>query len=329
MMAKKILVLGGAGYIGSHMVRYLRNHGEIPIIFDNLSTGHLAAIGDEKFYQGDIRNPDALEKVFVNECIAGVMHFCAKSLVGESMEHPDLYFDNNVVGGLSVLNMMRKYDVRSLIFSSTAATYGQPVHLPIKETDPQVPTNPYGETKLTFEKILKWYDHAYGIKSIALRYFNAAGADLSAQIGEDHFPETHLIPIVLQVAMGIREHVTIYGSDWATKDGTCIRDYIHVMDLAQAHLLALHALFDGHETDVYNLGTGIGYTVREIIQHAEQVTKKIIPIMEGARRSGDPQTLVASSEKIQCDLKWNPQYALDDIVKTAWAWHQAYPKGYT
>lgn len=327
-MSKTILVVGGAGYIGSHVTRKLKEKGYRPVVFDNLSTGHRQSIVDEDFYQGDVRNADDLNRVFEEYPIDAVMHFCAKSLVGESMEKPEIYFDNNVTGGLTLLRSMLKHGVKNIIFSSTAATFGQPEEIPISETTPQHPTNPYGESKLIFEQMLKWFDECHGIKSVSLRYFNAAGADDSGEIGEDHTPETHLIPIIYQVLNGTREKIQIYGDDYPTHDGTCVRDYIHIYDLAQAHILALNMLMEEHRTAHYNLGSGTGYSVREIIDAVQTLTGKAVTHDVTGRRPGDPATLIASSERIKRELGWNPEYTLEDIIRTAGRWHMDHPRGY-
>lgn len=327
-MSKHILVVGGAGYIGSHVVRQLKQEGYLPIIFDNLSTGHRESIKDDIFILGDVRNSDDLDSAFKKYPIEGVMHFCAKSLVGESMEHPEIYFENNVEGGHKLLKAMVTNNVKSIIFSSTAATFGQPDESPITENTPQVPTNPYGESKLIFEKMLKWYDVAHGLKSVTLRYFNAAGADDAGDIGEDHTPETHLLPIIFQVLNGQRDALTIYGDDYATPDGTCVRDYIHIKDLGQAHILGLAHVLEERKSDSFNLGNGQGFSVKEIVTQAEAVTGRPIKTVMGSRRQGDPDMLIASSEKIIKELGWTPKYKLDAIIETAAKWHFSHPKGY-
>jgi UDP-glucose 4-epimerase len=322
-----IFVTGGAGYIGSHTVRLLAEAGHRVRVYDNLSEGHAAAVPAGSLFEGDLAD----EKRLVEGLLDGfdcVMHFAAHCSVGESMEKPEKYYGNNVVGSLRLLLAMRKTGVKRIVFSSTAATYGNPVKTPIPEDHPTEPINAYGQTKLDFEHALKYYAGAYGIGYAALRYFNAAGAAPDAKIGEDHDPETHLVPIVLEVALGRRDAVAIFGTDYPTPDGTCIRDYIHVYDLAQAHILAMEAIEPG-KGRVYNLGNGAGYSVREVIETARRVTGHRLPVKEGPRRAGDPPTLVASSEKIMRELGWKPRFPdLQAIVETAWRWHQSHPNGY-
>lgn len=326
----RILVTGGAGYVGSHVVYDLVETGHDVMVIDNLSTGHLAAVpGSVHFVEGSLLSVDKVEEAFRSFQPEAVMHFAASTQVGESVHNPNLYFWNNVVGGINLLDTMVKHNVRKIVFSSTAAVYGEPVDVPIPEEHPTVPTNPYGESKLFFEKILSRYEQAYGIRFMILRYFNAAGAHPSAGIGEDHNPETHLIPIVLQVALGRRDLVTIFGDDYPTPDGTAIRDYVHVSDLAAAHLLALEALNQGAKSKIYNLGNGHGFSVLEVIREVESVVGKRIPSVVGQRRPGDPAVLVASSEKARHELGWKPRYSsLADIIRTAWEWHRANPNGY-
>lgn len=324
-----ILVPGGAGYIGSHTVAELLEAGEEVIVVDNLCKGHKEAVLGGKFYQGDLRDGEFLDKVFSENEIEAVIDFAAFSLVGESVNEPLSYYNNNVFATMVLLEKMRDYGVKCIVFSSTAATYGEPDNIPIVETEKTEPTNPYGETKLAVEKMLKWCDKAYGIRYTCLRYFNAAGAHESGRIGEDHTPETHLIPIVLSAALGQREKVYIFGDDYSTPDGTCIRDYIHVTDLARAHILALDRLRHGGGSTVYNLGNGMGFSVKEVIETARKVTGKPIPAETAERRPGDPAVLVASSEKIKEELNWSPRYAtLESIIETAWKWHSSHPNGY-
>lgn len=325
-----ILVTGGAGYIGSHTVAQLVENGEDVVILDNLEKGHRDAILDGKLLVGDIRDDDFLEKVFNDNDIESVIHFAAYSLVGQSMTDPIYYYNNNLLSTMRLLEKMKKYKVNKIVFSSTAATYGQPKNIPILETDDTTPTNPYGESKLAIEKLLKWCDQAYGIKYISLRYFNAAGAYVGGIIGEDHTPETHLIPLVLQTALEKRKSIQIFGDDYETKDGTCLRDYIHVSDLADAHILALEKLRNNGESSIYNLGNGNGFSVKEIISISEKVTGKTINKEIVARRPGDPAILVASSDKIKKELGWKPRYSsIEKIIQTAWQWHKNHPDGYT
>ena len=325
-----ILVCGGAGYIGSHVTRALIDNGEEVIVLDNLQTGHVDAVHEKaKLVLGDLRDNEFMERVFKDNKIDGVIDFAAFSLVGESVEEPLKYFENNFYGTLCLLKAMKKYNVNKIVFSSTAATYGEPENIPILESDKTFPTNPYGESKLAVEKMLTWCDKAYGIKYTALRYFNVAGAHSTGEIGEDHSPESHLIPIILQVALGKREHIGIYGDDYPTADGTCIRDYIHVMDLADAHILALKRLNNGGESEIFNLGNGEGFSVKAVIEVARKVTKHPIPTIVSPRRAGDPAKLVASSEKAMKELKWSPKYnTLEKIIDTAWIWHKSHPDGY-
>jgi UDP-glucose 4-epimerase len=324
-----ILVTGGAGYIGSHTVLYLKQRGEEVIVLDNLQKGHRDAVLDAKFYKGDLKDDGILDQIFNTHHIDAVIHFAANSLVGESVEKPLEYYDNNVIGTYHLVKKMIEHGVKKIVYSSTAATYGNPVRVPIQEDDPTVPTNPYGDTKLAIEKMLKWADGAYGLKSVSLRYFNAAGADPEGRIGEDHTPETHLIPIVLQVALGQRDKVSIFGDDYPTEDGTCIRDYIHVMDLAEAHYLALQKLNNTNESGVYNLGNGKGFSVKEVIETCRKVTKRDIPVEIAPRRAGDPAVLIASSEKAKRELGWEPKYpSLEEIITHAWNWHKNNPNGF-
>ena len=327
----RLLVLGGAGYIGSHTALELIKKGHEVIVVDNLVTGYEKAVPDKAvFYQGDIRNFDFLDNLFKKEKIDAVIHFAAYSLVGESVTNPLKYYDNNLYGTKVLLEAMIKNNVNKIVFSSTAATYGEPENIPILESDRTCPTNPYGETKLAMEKMFHWASKAHGLSYVSLRYFNACGADATGQIGEAHNPESHLIPLVLQVPNGKRESVSIYGTDYDTPDGTCIRDYIHVTDLAQAHILAVEYLANGGESDIFNLGNGVGYSVREVIETARSVTGHPIPATEVPRRAGDPARLVASGEKAKKILGWEPKIKkLDEIIASAWKWHKAHPEGYT
>lgn len=325
-----IMVLGGAGYIGSHTVYALIEQGMDVVVVDNLETGHIEAVHkDARFYHGDIRNREFIDSVFDREHIDAVIHFAANSLVGESMTDPLKYYDNNVNGTKVLLQSMVAHNIKKIVFSSTAATYGEPDRVPILETDRTEPTNTYGETKLSMEKMFKWTDVAHGVKYVSLRYFNACGAHESGQIGEAHSPETHLIPLVLQVPLGQREAINIYGDDYPTEDGTCIRDYIHVTDLAQAHILAVEYLMKGNDSNVFNLGNGVGFSVKEVVEVARKVTGHAIPAVITERRAGDPARLIASSEKAREVLNWNPQHAeLEEIISSAWKWHSTHPKGY-
>ena len=325
-----ILVLGGAGYIGSHTVYELIDAGREVVVADNLQTGFRAAVHPKaKFYQLDIRDRAALDTLFQAENIEGVIHFAASSQVGESMSDPLKYYDNNLHGTMVLLQSMVSHGVNKIVFSSTAATYGEPERVPILETDRTDPTNCYGETKLSMEHMMRWVSQAHGLKYVALRYFNACGAHPSGAIGEAHNPETHLIPLILQVPNGQREKISIFGDDYPTKDGTCIRDYIHVTDLAQAHILALDYLLNGGDNNVFNLGNGVGFTVKEVIDVARAVTGHPIPAQVSPRRAGDPAQLIASSEKAINVLGWKPQYNdLNTIIATAWKWHSAHPRGY-
>ncbi|MFD1317087.1 UDP-glucose 4-epimerase GalE [Loigolactobacillus zhaoyuanensis] len=325
-----VLVLGGAGYIGSHTVDRLVEKGFDVAVVDNLVTGHKAAINSKaRFYYGDVRDTSFLEQVFTTEKIDSVVHFAAFSVVPESMRVPLKYFDNNTAGMINLLEVMERHNVKQIVFSSTAATYGEPKQIPIKETDPQVPTNPYGESKLAMEKIMHWADLASGIKFVALRYFNVAGAKADGSIGEDHHPETHLVPIILQVAAGERAELKIFGADYPTKDGTNVRDYVHVVDLADAHILALAYLAKGNDSDAFNLGSATGFSNQEILEAARKVTGQPIPATMAPRRPGDPATLIAASDKARQTLGWQPQYDnIEDIIRTAWNWKQGHPQGY-
>ena len=325
-----ILVCGGAGYIGSHAVHALVEKGEQVVIVDNLQTGHRGALNPAaKFYEGDIRDASVLDKIFTENKIEAVIHFAANSLVGESMEKPLLYFNNNVYGMQVLLEAMVRHGVDKIVFSSTAATYGEPKRVPIHEDDEACPTNTYGETKLTMEKMMKWVSRANGVRYVSLRYFNAAGALPDGSIGEDHKTETHLIPLILQVPTGRRDHITVFGDDYPTPDGTCLRDYIHVVDLADAHVLALEYLRKGGASDIFNLGNGQGFSVKEMIAAAEKATGRSIKVEIGARRAGDPAQLIASSEKARAVLGWKPQFTdVEQVIGTAWKWHESHPHGY-
>jgi UDP-glucose 4-epimerase len=322
----KVLVTGGAGYIGSVVVERLIKHGHEAVVYDNLSKGHKAAVAPEViFIQADLTDRDAVVRALDQNRIEAVIHLAASSLVGESVKNPHLYFTNNISAGVSLLDAMLTVGVKKLVFSSTAAVYGSPETMPITEETPPNPTNPYGESKLAFERMLRWYDAAYQLRYASLRYFNAAGA--SERFGEDHVPETHLIPNVLRVAAAQSGHVEIFGENYNTPDGTCVRDYIHVTDLADAHALALNAMEKGSE--IYNLGYGSGYSVAEVVEMARQVTKRWISTEAAPRREGDPPVLIASPDKIMRDLGWNPRHSeLDSIIESAWRWRQAHPNGY-
>jgi UDP-glucose 4-epimerase len=322
-----VLVTGGAGYIGSVCVEHLLGSGEEVVVFDNLSRGHREAVPDgARFFEGDLLSPEDLEGVFASARFDCVMHFAAHSQVPESMSDPGKYFGDNVGGGVAILEGMRRHNVPAFLFSSTAAVYGTPHSIPIREDDPTVPTNPYGESKLMLETVLSWYARLHSIRSVRLRYFNAAGA--TADRGEDHDPETHLIPVVLEAAAGKRAAVEIYGEDYGTKDGTCVRDYIHVSDLAEAHRLALLKLRAGG-SGVFNLGNGAGFSVREVIETARRVTGRDIPVRVGPRRPGDPPALVASSERASAELGWTAKRAdLAEIIESSWRWSRAHPEGY-
>lgn len=326
----KVLVLGGAGYIGSHTVYELLDEGFEVIVADNLETGHRRAVHpDAKLYVGDIRDKAFLDGLFKSEQIDAVIHFAAYSIVGESMTNPLKYYENNLGGTQVLLSSMIENKVSKIVFSSSAATYGEPKSIPILESDSTEPTNTYGATKLAMEQMFKWTSLAHGISYTSLRYFNACGAHPSGNIGEDHNPETHLIPIILQAANGTRPEIRVFGTDYDTKDGTCVRDYVHVCDLAQAHVKAVRYLLDGGKSDIFNLGNGVGFTVNEVIAAAEEVVGNKIPTNLSERRAGDPATLVASSDKAKTILVWEPHYAnLYTILETAWKWHRAHPNGF-
>jgi UDP-glucose 4-epimerase len=322
----KVLVTGGAGYIGSVVTSELVAAGMSPVAYDNLSEGHRGAVPENvPLVVADLADATTLADVLRSHDIEAVIHMAASALLGESMERPDLYFRNNVVASLTLLEGMREAGVKRMVFSSSAATYGEPEGFPIQETDRTDPVNPYGETKLIFEKALRWYDHAFGIRYASLRYFNAAGA--TPELGEDHDPETHLIPLILRIPLGQAEKIHIFGDDYPTPDGSCVRDYIHVGDLARAHVLALKRLEEG--SGIYNLGNGNGYSVKEVIEAARTVTGHRIPAVVAPRRPGDPATLVASSRKAEAELGWKPEMGdLVEIVRSAWDWHREHPEGY-
>ncbi len=322
-MKYSVLVVGGAGYIGSHMVKELLNEGHDVIVLDNLSRGHRELLPGGKLVEGDLGDSALLHQIFTQHSIDAVMHFAAFSLVGESVEHPLLYYRNNLARTVELVDSMVQHGVNRFIFSSTAAVYGEPLKTPISENHPCIPTNPYGATKLAVERMLEDSAAAHDLRFVSLRYFNAAGADAGGKIGERHQPESHLIPLVLQVATGERKEIRIYGSDYPTPDGTCVRDYVHVSDLARAHLLALEALMVGGASAVYNLGNSRGYSVRDVIDVARQVTGTSIPTVVAPRRAGDPAVLIADSSKIRGELRWQPHYeSLEAIIQTAWAWHR-------
>lgn len=327
----KVLVLGGAGYIGSHTVYELIDDGQDVVIIDNLETGHIEAVHEKaKFYQGDIRDRAFLDDVFSQETdIDAVIHFAANSLVGESMVNPLKYYDNNLCGTKVLLEALVAHGIDKVVFSSTAATYGEPERVPILESDKTEPTNTYGETKLSMEKMFKWTGKAHGLRYVSLRYFNACGAHPNGKIGEAHNPETHLIPLILQVPNGQREAISIFGDDYDTMDGTCVRDYIHVLDLAQAHILAVKYLMAGNESNIFNLGNGVGHTVKQVIDTARKVTGDPIKVEMAPRRAGDPATLIASSAKAKEVLGWKPEHDdLEEIIATAWNWHKNHPHGF-
>jgi UDP-glucose 4-epimerase len=322
-MQTAILVVGGAGYVGSHMVKRLRQNGYLPVVLDNLSQGRREAVGDAPLIVADLHDQGALDVIFQAYPIRAVMHFASFIQVGESVQQPARYYENNVSNTLALLETMVRHGVDQFIFSSTAAIFGDPQYVPIDELHPTLPINPYGKSKLMVEEMLEDFERAYKLRSVCLRYFNAAGADPDNELGECHEPETHLIPLVLQAASGRRAAITIYGEDYPTPDGTCLRDYIHVQDLCDAHLLALQGLAQGGPSARYNLGNGSGYSIREVIAAAERVTGRSIPVLSGARRDGDPARLVADSTRARSALGWQPQFSdLDAIIAHAWAWEQ-------
>lgn len=324
-----IMVVGGAGYIGSHVVRQLRESGIPHLVFDNLSSGHRAAIGSSALIKGDLRSRADLDRVFAEHTIDLVMHFAAHISVGESVMHPAKYFDNNTAGVLTLLDSMRHSGIQKFVFSSTAAVFGEPDYVPIDEDHPKRPTSPYGQSKLMVEEMLRTFDHAYGLRSVVLRYFNAAGASPSAVIGEDHLPEEHLIPLAIAAATGRRPELRVFGTDYSTPDGTCVRDYIHVEDLATAHLLAAQHLRDGGASRDFNLGNGHGFSVREVIDTVSKVVGHPVPHIEVERRPGDPAKLIASSARARTELGWSPRCPeLEQIVADAWRWHASHPEGY-
>ena len=325
-----ILVCGGAGYIGSHNVRALLDRGSEAVVVDNLWTGHRPAVPDGvPFYEGDVRDAALMDRVFSEHEIEAVLHFCACSLVGESVEKPLLYFANNVGGMQSLLEAMARHGLRQIVFSSSAAVYGEPSRVPILEDDETKPTNPYGETKRVMERMMHWVGERHGIRYVSLRYFNVAGAWHDGSLGEDHRNETHLVPIILQVPLGRRDCVTVFGDDYPTPDGTCIRDYVYIEDLAQAHLMALDYLAKGGESRILNLGSGDGYSVMEMINAARRATGRDIPVKVGPRRAGDPARLVADSALAGRVLGWRPQVtSMEDIIASAWRWHSAHPQGW-
>lgn len=326
---KNILVVGGAGYIGSHMCKHLAINGYMPVVLDNLVCGHKEAVKWGPFFEGSMADKKLVEQIFSKYEIQAVMHFAAFCYVGESVTEPGKYYRNNVAAPINLLEVMVKKNISNFIFSSSCATYGEPLEIPITEKHPQNPISPYGRSKLMMEQILDDFFNAYGIKYISLRYFNAAGADPDGELGEDHRPETHLIPLVLQTAMGLKKEIKIFGDNYPTRDGTCIRDYIHIDDLAQAHLLALERLLNGQPRGIYNLGNGAGYSVKEVIDMARNITGKHITFRIVDKRFGDPAVLISSSQKAVEELGWRPKFPdLRTIIETAWRWHKGHPKGY-
>jgi UDP-glucose-4-epimerase GalE len=326
---RNILVVGGAGYIGSFMCKYLSMNGYRPVVLDNLIFGHRQAVRWGDLFAGDMEDRNLLKHIFTTCRISAVMHFAAFAYVGESVQYPGEYYRNNVANTLTLLESMVEHGIDKFIFSSSCATYGKPAEMPITEETPQEPINPYGKSKLMVERILEDFRDAYGLQSVSLRYFNAAGADPDGEVGEDHNPETHLIPLVLAVALGQRNAIEIFGNDYDTQDGSCIRDYIHIADLAHAHLLALERLLANAPGGVYNLGNGQGYSVMEVVEKARAITGEKIPVQWGRRRAGDPAVLVGSAERAIRELGWRQQYPdLSSILHTAWNWHKHHPRGY-
>ena len=326
----KVFVTGGAGYIGSHTVRLLIEKGHNVLIYDSLEHGHKKAILGAPLVVGKISDRKMLHEALTSFRPDAVIHFAAYIAMGESVENPSKYFQNNVAQALLLFDEMVATKINHVVFSSSAGVYGNPVRVPIKEDDPKLPTNPYGETKLMVEKILQWYEKAYGLTSMSIRYFNAAGASIDGKIGEDHAPETHIIPIAMQVALGLRDKFLLYGDDYETSDGTCVRDYIHVLDLSEAHILALDALLQGKESNVYNAGTGSGYSNKQILEEVKRVSKKDFPIEITSRRPGDANVLVASADKIQKELHFKTRHSdLRTIIESAWKWHTSHPKGFS
>jgi len=322
---QRILVTGGAGFIGSHTVKLLRAAKYEPIILDNLSTGNRWAIGNNKFYETDLADEESTFEILSEQKVSAIIHFAASAYVGESMRMPEEYFENNVSNGIKLLRAARRAGVQLVVFSSSCATYGIPSQIPITEDHPQVPINPYGDSKLYFEKMLRWYGEAYGMRSVSLRYFNAAGADRDGQLGECHVPETHIVPSIIEAALGQRSHIEVYGTDFSTPDGSAIRDYIHVADLARAHLLSLEYLLAGADSCAINLGTGKGTSVLELINQVEKISGRKVPVKYCGRRPGDPVSLVADNAKAQRVLNWKPAHSeIDEIVRTAWLWHSVH-----
>ena len=327
-MEKQILVTGGAGYVGSNTVIELIKEGYYPVVVDNLSTGHKKAVLGGTFYEIDLSNIKALTDILKKHKISTVLHFSAHCYVGESVVNPHKYFKNNVSNTLNLLEAMLEANVKNLVLSSTAATYGVPTKIPMDESNPQAPCNPYGLSMLFMEQIIESYEKAYGIKHMYLRYFNAAGSDPENRIGEDHYPETHIIPLLIQIALGSKKQFTVLGNDYDTHDGTCIRDYVHVTDIARAHVMALKLLEEERKSNVFNLGSSIGYSVLDIISRVKKITGKDIHVELSNRREGDPAILVSSSEKAKTILGWKPKYSIEDIIQTTWDWRKKYPKGF-